>query len=86
MTDLARFEGAQRLPTRAAELFIRRDFLTAADCAALIERIDARRRPSGLADHDGDAGFRTSETCDLDDADPFVAGVTARLAAYTKSQ
>ena len=82
MTDLARFEGAQRLPTRAAELFIRRDFLTAAECAALIERIDARRRPSGLADHDGDAGFRTSETCDLDDADPFVAGVTARLAAY----
>ena len=78
----SRFAGAQRLPFRAVEMFARRDFLDAAACAALIERIDARRRPSGLADHDGDPGFRTSETCDLDDADPFVGGIAARLAAY----
>ena len=82
MTDLARFEGAQRLPSRVAELVFRRNFLSPAECAALIERIDARRRPSGLADHDGDPGFRTSETCDLDDADPLVKGIVARLAAW----
>lgn len=76
------FAGAQRLPSRLAELYIRRGFLPAADCAALIARIDARRRPSPLMDHDGTPGFRTSETCDLDMADPLVAGVVARLAAY----
>ncbi len=77
-----RFAGAQRLPSRTVEMFARRDFLDAAECAALIERIDARRRPSGLADHDGGPGFRTSETCDLDDADPLVSGIVARLASY----
>lgn len=77
-----RFPGAQRMPFRDVEMFGRRFFLSAADCAEVIARIDARRRPSGLADHDGDAGFRTSETCDLDGSDPFVAGITARLAAY----
>ncbi len=77
-----RFPGAQRMPFRDVEMFGRRFFLGAADCAELITRIDARRRPSGLADHDGEAGFRTSETCDLDGADPLVAGITARLAAY----
>lgn len=76
------FSGAQRMPFRDVEMFARRGFLSPAECAAVIERIDARRRPSGLTDHDGDAGFRTSETCDLDGADPFVAGITARLAAY----
>ena len=81
MTHL-NFAGAQRLPFRAVEMFARRDFLDAAECAALIERIDARRRPSGLADQNGDPGFRTSETCDLDDADPLVSGIAARLAAY----
>ena len=30
----------------------------------------------------GDAAFRTSQTCDLDDRDPIVAGLSARLAAY----
>lgn len=76
------FESAQRFPVRGAEIYARRGFLTPADCAALITRIDAARRPSGLADHDGSAGFRTSETCDLDGADPFVSGITARLAAF----
>ena len=41
------FEGAQRVPNRKLDLLIRRDFLTPAECAAIIERIDAKRRPSG---------------------------------------
>lgn len=77
-----RFAGAQRLPFRQVEMFARRDFLNADECAGLIERIDARRRPSGLADHDGAPGYRTSETCDLDGDDAFVADIIARLAAY----
>lgn len=77
-----RFAGAQRLPFRQVEILARRGFLGAADCAGLIERIDARRRPSELADHDGSAGYRTSETCDLDAAEAFVAGIAARIAGY----
>lgn len=77
-----RFPGAQRIPSPKVEMFARRGWLDAAECADVIARIDRQRRPSGLADHEGDAGFRTSETCDLDDGDPLVAGITARLAAY----
>jgi prolyl 4-hydroxylase len=76
------FAGAQRLPGHKIELYSRRGWLDAASCAAVIERIDARRRPSDLADHDGAPGFRTSETCDLDGADPLIADIAARLAAW----
>jgi prolyl 4-hydroxylase len=46
----------------------------------LIERIDAKRRPSEIADDTGIANFRTSETCDLDWRDPLVAEVDRRIA------
>lgn len=71
----------QRVPAPGLELFILRDFLDAATCSALIEKIDARRRPSDLADHHGDAAFRTSESCDLDSADPLVLAVEERISA-----
>lgn len=77
-----RFAGAQRVPAPSVELFVRKGFLGADACAALIARIDARRRPSDLADHDGTPGYRTSETCDLDAADPVVAAIDARICAY----
>ena len=76
------FEGAQRLPSGKIELCSKRGFLTPEECTALITRIDEQRRPSTLADHYGDADFRTSETCDLDGADPFVAGIAQRIAAF----
>ncbi len=60
-----------------------RNFLTAADCARFIERIDAGRRPSTIADANGDPTFRTSETCDLDYADPLVAALDQRLSALS---
>lgn len=72
----------QRVPSRDLTLFIRRDFLSSADCAGLIDRIDAARRPSTIADANGDGYFRTSETCDLDHGDPFVAAINARLDAF----
>ena len=62
--------GVQRVPSPKLSLFIRRALVPADLCAALIERIDARRRPSTIADANGDPTFRTSETCDLDPADP----------------
>ena len=71
--------GVQRVPTTALDLFIVRDFLTGEQCAALIELIDAKRRPSEIADDLGDANFRTSETCDLDPGDAAVAAVNAAI-------
>ena len=73
--------GVQRVPTPRLDLFVVRDFLDLATCAALIDRIDARRRPSTIADDLGDAAFRTSETCDLDRQDPVVAMVDAAISA-----
>ncbi|HVR89488.1 MAG TPA: 2OG-Fe(II) oxygenase [Novosphingobium sp.] len=75
--------GIQRVPSPRLELFILREFLSPEHCAALIERIDETRRPSTLADHNGDHYFRTSETCDLDPADPVVAALDAKLAALS---
>jgi prolyl 4-hydroxylase len=75
--------GVQKAPNPKLALFLRRDFLDPELCAALIERIDARRRPSTVSDYNGDAGFRTSETCDLDSSDPIVAEVEGRIIAFT---
>lgn len=74
--------GVQRVPSPKLTLFIKRGFLAPDHCAALIDLIDARRRPSTVSDYNGDAGFRTSETCDLDRAEPAVAEVEALIAAF----
>ena len=76
---LSKAAGVQRVPTRELELFIVRGFLDAQTCAALVERIDERRRPSEIADDLGIANFRTSETCDLDWNDPVVADVDRKI-------
>lgn len=75
--------GIQRVPSRELDLFICRDFLDEAECAALRDLIDERRRPSTIADDQGDTAFRTSETCDLDGRHPLVASVVAKLSALT---
>ena len=75
------FAGCQKWPGRALTLFQRKDFLDPETCAGLIERIDAHRRPSTVADSNGDPLWRTSETCDLDGKDPLVARVNAALDA-----
>ncbi|QIK96945.1 2OG-Fe(II) oxygenase [Sphingomonas sp. HDW15A] len=73
--------GVQRFPSPKLELFVVRDFLDDETCASLIDRIDARRRPSEIADDQGIADFRTSETCDLDSSDSVVAKVDQAIAA-----
>lgn len=69
----------QRFPNPRLDLFICKDFLDPEMCAAIIERIDARRRPSTIADDKGIANYRTSETCDLDPNDPVVAYVDGKI-------
>lgn len=80
MLRLSAAPGIQRVPTRELELFIVRRFLDAETCAALIARIDERRRPSEIADDLGIANFRTSETCDLDWRDPLVGEVDRKIS------
>ena len=72
--------GVQRVPTRELELFIVRGFLDAPTCSALMELIDAKRRPSEIADDVGIANFRTSETCDLNWHEPVVGEVDRKIA------
>ncbi|MEQ8772536.1 MAG: 2OG-Fe(II) oxygenase, partial [Erythrobacter sp.] len=63
------------------DLFQHRDFLAPDLAEALIELVDKDRRPSTIADDNGDAYFRTSETCDLDPAEPAVKELEALLRA-----
>lgn len=64
-----------------AEIFMAPDFITPAGCAQLIGLIERQRQPSTVADPNGDALFRTSETCHMDSAHPAVAQVRTMIAA-----
>ena len=75
--------GIQRVPSPKLELFIYRHFLEPGLCQTLVDMIDRDRRPSTIADPNGDDYFRTSETCDLDHADPIVADLDTRLSALS---
>ena len=80
---MTHFAGAQRVPDKRVEMFIRKNFLSAEECAGLIALIDSQCRPSTITDaYAVDPGFRTSETADLPAADSWVGSVYRRLAAY----
>ena len=80
---IQRHDGVQRVPTDKLELFQLRHFASADLCEQLIARIDSDRRPSTLADPNGDDYFRTSETCDLPPDDPATIAMEAQLAALS---
>ncbi len=77
---LLAFPGVQRVPSGKVELFQRKSFVPQAVCQALIALIDTERRPSTIADDNGDAYFRTSETCDLDPGESAVQQIERMLA------
>lgn len=81
VADCLRRKGAQRVPSPRADLFIIRDFLAPELCAELIAIIDRDLRPSTVADDNGDDGFRTSKTCDLDSSLQLVAALDDRLTS-----
>lgn len=77
------FDGAQRVPSPKLDLFVRRAFLSADECASMVATIDARRRPSTIADDKGDdTAFRTSESCDFNPGEPLVATIDERIAEF----
>ena len=71
--------GVRRLPSERLAIFDCRGFLPRSLCTELIELIDRNRRPSTIADANGDDYFRTSETCDLDAGEPAVRDLEQRL-------
>ncbi|KWV92672.1 2OG-Fe(II) oxygenase [Erythrobacter sp. YT30] len=73
--------GVQRVPSPKAEIYQIRNFVTQSLREQLIALIEKDRRPSTIADHNGDDYFRTSETCDLDAAEPAVAAMESLLSA-----
>ncbi|MGN6499982.1 MAG: prolyl hydroxylase family protein [Tsuneonella sp.] len=73
--------GVQRVPSDKLELFQLRGFLDPGLCRQLIALIDAGRRPSTIADANGDKYFRTSETCDLPASALPVQELEAQLFA-----
>jgi len=77
-------EGVQKVPSPKLSLFIKKRFLSPEECSGIINLIDAGRRPSTIADSNGDALFRTSETCDLDGADAHVIVLEEKIAALTR--
>lgn len=80
---ILRWPGIQRVPSAKVAMFIAKNFLEPELCALLMQRIDTKRRPSTLADANGDQTFRTSETCDLDADDPLTMELKQRIIAMT---
>lgn len=72
----------QKVPSPKLTLFVKRRFIDPALCAALIDRIDAERRPSTITDSNGDDQFRTSETCDFRPDESLTQIINAQIAAF----
>jgi prolyl 4-hydroxylase len=72
--------GIIKVPAPDLDLFVARGFLPGEDCAALMRRIDADRAPSKILADDPDPEFRTSETCNLNPAEPLTKRVEARIS------
>lgn len=78
---LAANATAFKVPSNDLDIFIVRDFLTLAECAALIALIDKERIPSQLLAPTSDPEFRTSESCNLDPRTAIVVQVEQKLTA-----
>jgi len=74
--------GVRRVPSERLELFDYPGFLPPDLCTSLLALIERDRRPSTIANANGDDYFRTSETCDLPADDPAVIELERRLLAF----
>ena len=70
----------RRVPNPKVDLFHQPGFLPLDMCGELMDLIERDRRPSTIADPNGDNYFRTSETCDLSPDLPVVQRLEAMLA------
>ena len=68
-----------KIPSKQLDIFVARDFLTAAECRSLIALIDQERIPSQLLAPSADPEFRTSESCNLSPFHPIVKQVEDKI-------
>ena len=71
--------AVQMVPGNGIDLYVVQNFLTPVESGGLIAMIDADRAPSKLYAVTDDPEFRTSESCNLDRAHPFVQGIDTRI-------
>jgi prolyl 4-hydroxylase len=72
----------RKLDTDRAQIYVLDDFMSAAECDAMIDIIDRNLRPSTITLDGGDEYFRTSSTCDLSLLnDPTVAATDEKIAS-----
>ncbi|MBH5322970.1 2OG-Fe(II) oxygenase [Aurantiacibacter sediminis] len=71
--------AAYKVPADDIELYAVGDFMTPAECAKMMELIDATARPSVVFDIDYSEGYRTSYSGDVDPYDPFVKKISRRI-------
>lgn len=65
---------------RPVQLYIQDGFLSSDECRQLRGIIDAGCYPSPLFEKEKYEGVRTSQSCNLDVHDPFIAAVEAKIA------
>ncbi len=70
----------QPIEVEGAQIYVYQGFLSAADCAALMQRIDADAVPSTLYKGTEQPGFRTSYSCHLNRWDQVIARVENRMS------
>jgi prolyl 4-hydroxylase len=67
--------------SRPVQLYFLDSFLSAEECRAMCEQIDAGSYPSPLYEKEKFGGVRTSYSCNLNVYDALIADVDARIAA-----
>ncbi|WP_033921336.1 prolyl hydroxylase family protein [Sphingomonas sp. 37zxx] len=76
----------KKIRNDSVQAYFHADFLSNAECATLIDIIDAGRRPSTLLSRTKDDTFRTSESCDMDRYSPIIQPIDERVAALLGMQ
>ena len=76
---LSRNPTVSKIPSTQIDIFVARSFLTQGECAGLMRLIDSHRVPSQLLSPSADPEFRTSESCNMDPADPLVKQIEEKI-------
>lgn len=72
--------GTRRIPVDKADIYTLDDFLSPAQCSALMILIDAACNPSALFNAEAFQGYRTSDSCNLSPYEPIVRHIDLALS------
>lgn len=72
--------GVERIPAVNVDMFMIRDFMSAEECAGMMELIDDGAKPSAIFAASSNDGIRTSQTCHLSSEHSIVASIEERMA------